>query len=730
MPGRDGVADKLVDVREARAKDRPPPYDQDFSSDGAPAPGCTGALTFPGYVPGMAGNYDARALAMVDVNGDGTLDLVAPSWVALGLGNGAFASAIAFDTTSPSGFAVGDLDGDGRVDVVTVGDGLGVYLGQGDGSFSARTRYTCGKGARSVAVSDLNGDGRPDIVTANHDANTISLLLGKGDGTFAPSADFATGVSPSTVLVGDVDGDGKPDVVTVNDASDWSLISVLRGAGNGKLVDHVDTEGTDVQHTTTAVLGELNGDGKLDIVVSSVDATKVMLGKGDGRFAAPVSGTWGNVAHSLVLSDVNRDGKPDIVVLMAGAVRVLLGQGNGAFAAALDSPTSSDAVAAAVGDVDGDGNPDVVLTMATASFEVGAVGVLLGNGHGTFGGDRNYPSASHAGLLALGDVNGDGKLDVVTASEVGDSVSVLVGDGHGTLAASVSYPVGKDPIAIALGDVNGDGNLDIVTANAVPGDTDLSTVTLWFGRGDGSFGGRKELPMNRKPTALALGDLDADGNLDLVVTSDYRYLSVLLGKGSGSFAAAEEYEVGAKPSSVVLADLDGNGTVDIVTANAGYEFDGSISVLLGSGDGSFPSTTDYAHSGNSAFAVADLDGDGVLDIVTVDAMMKSRSVDVFFGKGDGTFADKPVAYPTKTSKGYALVVGDLDGDGRPDVVSADSDPAVLSVLLGDQDGGLSSGFVLPLGASALALGDLDGDRRPDVVALTDSGVTLLVTGCR
>jgi hypothetical protein len=249
----------------------------------------------------------------------------------------------------PRSMALGDVNGDGKLDAVTINVGLppnsvSVQLGRGDGTFGPKMDYEVDYQPQQVALGDLNGDGKLDILAvcyygSNDVPNVVDVLLGEGDGTFAARKDYATGDEPTFVALGDVDGDGRVDIVTLNGSAE--TVSVLLGTAQGTLAARVDSP--TAAWPASAALGDVNGDGRLDIVTTNAASgfaengtANALFGNGDGMFAAPVDSEVGAHPTSLALGDVNRDGKLDLVVANQGAgdmvlwsVGVLLGNGDG-----------------------------------------------------------------------------------------------------------------------------------------------------------------------------------------------------------------------------------------------------------------------------------------------------------------------------------------------------------------------------------------------------------------
>jgi hypothetical protein len=328
--------------------------------------------------------------------------------------------------------------------------------------FAPKTDYTVGAGPRSAAVGDFNGDGKADLVTVN-DANyvhSISVLLGNGNGVFGAKTEFTTVTASAAVAVGDFNGDAKQDLVTANGSDD--TVSVRLGRGDGTFKAKTDFAVTD---PVFVVVGDFNGDGNKDLATGSwADKhTSVLLGDGSGGFGAATAFETGCSPVSVAIGDFNGDGKQDLVTanVTVSTVSVLLGDGSGSFGAHTDFVTGSNPNWVAVGDVNSDGKAD----LATADGNADTVSVLLGNGSGGFGVKSDFTTGTTPVSVAIGDFNGDGKQDLVAANLKAYTVSVLLGNGSGGFGAKADYPTGPGPESVAVADFNGDGKQDLATAN-------------------------------------------------------------------------------------------------------------------------------------------------------------------------------------------------------------------------------------------------------------------------
>ncbi len=364
-----------------------------------------------------------------------------------------------------------------------------------------------GEQASSVAVADLNGDGKPDLVVTNcgscygppriGHSGSVGVLLGNGDGTFQTAVTYGSGGEvPVSVAIADVNGDRKPDLVVVNRNS--NNIGILLGNGDGTFQPAV-TYGSPSPFFSPllVVVGDLNGDGKADLVVASQcgdencdGAVGVLLNNGDGTFQpAALYSSGGAYGAAVAIADVNGDGRADVLVangesgpgVMVGNVGVLLGNGDGTLqpavaytAAGVSLPPASSLLA--VADVSGNGKPDIVVESSQCCDSAdGVVGVLLNNGNGTFQPVVPYPSGKGGWgtSVAVGDLNQDGHPDIVATDGCSFAncafdgvVAILLGNDDGTFQAALDYSTGGFLAnSVAVADVNGDGKPDLVVAN-------------------------------------------------------------------------------------------------------------------------------------------------------------------------------------------------------------------------------------------------------------------------
>jgi hypothetical protein len=361
------------------------------------------------------------------------------------------------------------------------------------GSFQAPASYAVNPYPTGIVAGDFNRDGILDLVmTVCHDANcigtgSVQVLLGNGDGTFTlGSGVFVAGpkgTTADTLASGDFNGDGVPDVVVVNNAvNQFGQISVLRADGNGGFLPPVSYS-VDGSTPVWAVVGDFNGDHNLDIAVSvtTTAVVSIFLGNGDGTFQPQVSYAVESGVQGIAVGDVNGDGKLDIVAAnqcgndpacRQGTVSVLLGNGDGTFQPEMSFFAGMFPLSVAVADFNGDGKPDIAVALPCGTdltcISNGGVGILLGNGDGTFQPVVNYASTGpDTARLTVGDFNGDGHPDVVATNSQVSDITVFMANRDGTLQPGVDYVTNTVPIWIAVADFNSDHALDLGVANEI-----------------------------------------------------------------------------------------------------------------------------------------------------------------------------------------------------------------------------------------------------------------------
>lgn len=719
-------------------------------------------------IPGAANVY---TFAVGDFNKDGNLDLITVNdsnvWglgLILGNGDGTFQAPIevvGYDTYGAfGGIVAGDFNKDGNLDFAVlwlVGYGpiqLGVYLNDGSARFTLNSYYSIGTTVvhlpRSLATADLNGDGNLDLIAPDMSNATVAVFYGKGDGTFPTAAEFpvASQTTPTGVAVGDFNKDGKPDIVVASSTGCCPLrggISVLINNGSGTFQSPVLYSNPNGVDDGQVAVAELNLDGKLDVVESSMGGQNVavFLGNGDGTFqtAKTFLLPW---ASAVALGDLNGDKKPDIVApyYYDGTVWALLNKGSGNFQ--LSGVYSADVapMAIALADFNGDKKLDFVAGNNNGQFAT----MALGNGDGTFQDSPHYNESYGMPTwdIATADFNLDGSLDIVHGGGgTGVGLSLMLGTPNGIFKA----PTFIDLLASVNGavtfvravDVNNDGKPDIVCGNS-------KGAVLLLGLGTGKFKPAVTYSVGSSyPVVGWLADLNGDGRLDIVTSNNDGTMSSLLNKGSGTYAAPTVFAsgTGAYPSAFVLGNLNSDGKVDIIVG----DFQASnLRLLLGNGNGTFQSpVTLSAPVRPSTLIVEDFSQDGKLD-VAIGSNDYSGSLAILLGNGNGTFStgntykffddSTCIIYGACDHYMYRLVAVDLSGDNKLDVVIAPRNPWYLTcggyrcaeqylgavVFLGNGDGTFveQSGWLAGTSPSWVAAGDFNRDGMPDLAFLNSA----------
>ena len=717
---------------------------------------CAGAAPAwcPGAAPLLIQPWDAfpgRAysagvgpfgVALGDVDGDGDLDAALALFgsdavvIMRNQGAGTFvrgATIAAGDGTRA--VVLADIDGDNDLDLIAaneLGDTLTVSRNNGSGVFTSGTAIAAASGPVALAAGDVDGDADIDLVVAHLAAGVVRIYRNDGAGVFGPDPDLALSAAQCIALE-DIDGDGDPEIV----AGGWGgIVRVFRNDGvSGFVFDHDIALGESV---VSLALGDFDGDGQTDIAAGSPFAGHVFVIERlpGGAFAPPSAHPMPNSVNWLCVGDLDADAHPDIVAVTGepGAeVIVFRNLGDGSF-----SPTSYPAgaspQAAAVGDLDGDGDMDVALTElgtdtpTQAGTLAGGMVVLRGDGRGSLLARDDYTVfTNEIRDVALGDVDGDGDADIVVSDPFSGGLEIgaciVLENIDGVFENRQTFGTGGRAAGVRLGDLDGDGDIDVCIANSAY--RFLSTpsfehagVAVFLNSSAGGFILSQTIAAIGSPESVAIGDMDADGDLDLVAATGRQGVGDLDGGvylirnlGGAVFGSPEQQFVSPSASTVALGDFDGDGALDVVFGDAQ---DQSTRVLMNTGSGTLIPNDALAIGGQvSGLAVGDVNADGTIDIVAVN--LSTEQVAVVAGNGDGTFGD-----PWTRNVGRrpsAVAIGDVDGDGLPDIAVTNKGDHTTSVMLNRGDGTFTvpQVFSTALHPNGTALGDIDGDSDLDVV---------------
>ncbi|TXI68435.1 MAG: hypothetical protein E6Q41_04105, partial [Cyclobacteriaceae bacterium] len=733
-----------------------------------------------------------RSPRLQDLDGDGKLDLMGVSTISRNnstTGNISFLPNINLPVDQLGLADFSDVNQDGKTDILIVEQSLAANIIENQtanltgnfttGTFASfqRSLITRLTSRGSVVGADFDNDGYADMITSNFTLDNISIYKNgkryRANATsFEVSVELNVGDNPQRMYTGDFDRDGKLDVLVLHGAGTTSTLLVL--LQNTSTVGNISFSRIDLTNpsaSTTAAVADLDGDGRPEIITTSESGNRFSIFKNihtggpltAASFAAPFNTTV-TAPRGITTGDLNLDGKPEIILTRAagllvvyenfissfspptitsftpatGAVgttvtitgtnfsttpannivyfgatkatvtaatstqlTVIVPSGtthkpisvavNGltaqsrlmfittftgetlsscSFAPKVDFATANAPTSVWLHDLNTDGNPDIITTNKNSN----TVSVLLANGTGGFNLKTDYVTGSTPYYLAIGDLNGDGKPDLIVTNDnpslPPNYISVLLGNGDGTFASKTDFLVGVSPQSLALGDLNLDGKLDVIVANS-----NETTVSVLLGTGNGSLAPKTNYTVLFGTTDVAVLDANKDSKPDIVVLNYFNNtLSILLGDGSGGLGAKTDFATGVGPVNLALADLNGDGNTDLITSNVNAN---TISVLFGNGTGGFLPKTDYASGINPRHvAVSDLNGDGLVDVSVVNST--SNTISVYQGSGTGTLSSK-IDFPTGLSP-TGLTCGDINSDNKPELILTNTSDNTVSIL--------------------------------------------------
>jgi hypothetical protein len=827
--------------------------------------------------PGGSGPFTARSLlpkadlttgiyphsvSLSDFNGDGKPDLLVSRGSSSNIsvfantsisGTLSFGSQIDFPALgfNHEGSATGDLDGDGKPDVVITNSynttSISVYRNTSVGatiSFASKVDYAAEKGPYNVAIGDIDGDGKPDLIVAANGSNVVSFYKNTGTSgniSFAARVDFAAGTNPYSVAINDLDGDGKSDLVVTTQGSSTALSVMKNTTDSGKVsfdspVDYATSAGLFI-----VSVGDLDGDSLPDLAAASSSSNSVVVIKnvstpGNLSFSSPSRFTTGTYPVCVAMTDIDGDGKPDLVTSNQqsnniSTLRNTSSSGNISFETHMDYVADANPIFVAVGDLDGDGRPDIVNANSSAdvvsvfrniigtniapvinsftpgsgikgtavaitganftdassvkfggveaaSFKVdsgsgitaivgegksGDVSVTTPNGTAARSGfffegpiiDNFTPTTGNTGTEVI--INGSNFSDVsevkfggtpassftlvstkaiIAIVGAGSAGEVSVTSSHGT-ATLGGFTFGAPTITSITPESGYAGS--VVTITGTNFNKELTGNIVFFGAAKATVSSASSTQLEvivpagatYKPVSVTSNQLTAYSSKPFMQTfeGDTALLS------TSSFSLAGEYGAGVYPFAIAISDLDDDGKIDIVTANS---VSNNITILKNTsttGTVSFNTKTDYITGTDpKRIAIGDLDGDGKPDIVVTNFNAGNAStISVFKNTSNGgsiSFAEK-VDYSTGNGS-IDVAIADLNGDGRPDLIVSSGNSGFFSFFknISSSAGTISfaakQDYTLHSHPDNITIADIDRDGKPDLITSNFSDNTISI----
>jgi gliding motility-associated-like protein len=678
-------------------------------------------VTFQG-ITSLNAPSNPYEMAKGDFNNDGKVDLVTANFnglanqqvsLLLNTGSGTFAGANFKNFASAINaldVAVGDFNKDGNLDVVTCSqsnDNFSLLLGNGAGSLTAPINFAAGDLPQGIAVGDMNKDGNLDVMMTHRGTpDDVYLFLGNGAAGF--STPIIIPIATNTgwdITIADFNSDSNPDFAI--STSGVYTLQIWFGDGLTTPSFNLTQTVTGFGITPDVDARDLDNDGDMDLLAGAA----YTLNNGTGTFGARI--LLPATDEEYAVGDLNNDGKPDIAATdnsnNGGNIRVFIGDGLGAFTLLAKFETIMYARGLEILDVNNDGNLDVVGSGTSAGS--GKVDILLGDGTGYLSNSiTKYPTLTDPRDMVRGDFNEDGIMDIALCHSIGNIVTIYLGTGGGRFAkTATNTATGSNPFQMLTLDYNKDGHLDLVTFNL-----GSFSVSVFAGAGDGSFSLSATIPVTATTSGrMTTADFNNDTHPDLIVSGyQSNVINFIAGTGTG-FSAAITSPSTENILDVKAADFNGDGNQDFV---ADFTNKNKLVVFFGNGNGTFTEGTQYDSRG-SFFLVEDLNNDTKPDIIAFEI---GSTNDFFINDGAGNFIGSGIA---TSLGGFPWGYTDMNGDGFKDLILGSQNPissntGQILIYKGSATGITNSVHIQKLnsGGNRLVIEDVNGDGKPDVIA--------------
>ncbi|GAB3712385.1 hypothetical protein GCM10027592_50790 [Spirosoma flavus] len=580
-------------------------------------------------------NGSSASAALGDVTGDGRVDIVTANSDAQGIsvsagnGTGGFGAPVTttFNVPAPL-IGLGKIDNNTSMDVVISSSSSNYVLrglNNGTGTFTfTGGAYTVGDGPVNPVLADVNGDNFNDLLSANTNSANLTVRLNNGSGGFNTGTNYEVNNNPYFLTVVDINGDTYPDaVMAMRDAGNVTVKLGNSIGGFSESQIYATTQGGSAPPMVATP--DLTGDGKFDLVTPNGNGVNlgVLLNNGYGSF---LSYNTVNSVNGIAVGDLNGDRRPDIAITSLYNVRLLLANANNTYAPAIELPLSANLSDIGIMDVNGDGNNDLLVVKNNGTTTNGELLTMLGAGNGTFANPTSVAVGRDPARLFIADVNRDTRLDVLVLNSSNASTSVFLGTGSG-LGTPATQGSGSGTVDMLVTDLNRDGAVELVTLSQSNG-----AIYEYYGNGDGTFGGSVTRTVGASPGRIAAGDLNNDGRTDMVVTlpnsGEIRILQNNGNVGNSPSGAAimvgTNQFVGGTPYGVEIVDLNGDGRLDIAVTQAANN---AVKILYNTGTMSFTNTLTVSTGVNpTVLKASQLAGDARPDLVVGNAIDRTLSI--------------------------------------------------------------------------------------------------------